>query len=47
MMIDWFHSVPPHHQSEGGEAIINIHFPPPLIYIHALIHIHHWLHGAD
>ncbi len=26
-MIDWFHSVPPHHQSEGGEtAFININF---------------------
>lgn len=40
---------PQRHQLKEGEAFINIHPrpPPPLIYIHAVIHIHHWIHRAD
>lgn len=44
-MIDWFHSVAPHHQSEKlpSSILIFLYF----IYIHVLIHIHYWLHRAD
>lgn len=48
VMIDWFHSPCPHHQSEReGTAFININLFFPLIYIHTLIHIHHWLHAEQ
>lgn len=39
--IDWFRSVPPHHQWEGAAPFINIHFYPPHLYSHP--HSYSWV----